>query len=56
MRLAGKMKLGFYPLPVNEAERIRKCLALPASGFSALDPCVGDGIDLAILQHLRPWQ
>jgi hypothetical protein len=43
MRLAGKMKLGFYPLPLNEAERIGKCLVLPAGGFSALDPCVGDG-------------
>src|SRR5437867_4543334 len=43
MRFAGRMKLGFYPLPINEAERIRKCLALPAGGFLALDPCVGDG-------------
>jgi len=43
MRLAGRMKLGFYPLPLDEAERIRKCLVLPAGSFSALDPCVGDG-------------
>jgi Uncharacterised methyltransferase family (DUF6094) len=43
MRLAGKMKLGFYPLPLSEARRIRKCLVLPAGSFSALDPCVGDG-------------
>jgi len=43
MRLAGKMKLGFYPLPLSEADRIRKCLVLPAGRFSALDPCVGDG-------------
>ncbi len=43
MRLAGRLKLGFYPLPVNEAERIRIRLQYPDE-FSALDPCVGDGV------------
>jgi SAM-dependent methyltransferase len=43
MRPHGKTKLGFYPLPVPEAERLKNCLAFP-SEFSALDPCVGDGV------------
>ena len=43
MRPHGKTKLGFYPLPVPEAERLKNCLAFPQE-FSALDPCVGDGV------------
>ena len=43
MRPHGKTKLGFYPLPVSEAERLKNCLAFPPE-FSALDPCVGDGV------------
>ncbi len=42
MRPHGKAKLGFFPLPVPEAERLKNCLRFP-SEFSALDPCVGDG-------------
>ena len=44
MRLAGRERLGFYPLPVREAERIRRFLAFPDGQCSALDPCVGDGV------------
>lgn len=43
MRLAGRTRLGFYPLPRQEAERIRKFLMFPDKQCSALDPCVGDG-------------
>ena len=43
MRLAGRARLGFYPLPLPEAERIRKFLAFPDKHCCALDPCVGDG-------------
>jgi hypothetical protein len=43
MRLEGRLKLGFYPLPVGEAERLRVRLQFPQE-FSALDPCVGDGV------------
>ena len=42
MRIAGRLKLGFYPLPLSEAERIRLHLKFPQE-CSALDPCVGDG-------------
>jgi uncharacterized methyltransferase DUF6094 len=43
MRLAGRTRLGFYPLPLAEATRIQNFLAFPADQCSALDPCVGDG-------------
>lgn len=43
MRLAGRTRLGFYPLPLPETERIRTLLAFPDKQCSALDPCVGDG-------------
>jgi len=47
MRLAGKLKCGFYPLPLAEAEAIRNCLEFPVAGFSALDPCIGGGAAFA---------
>lgn len=45
MRPHGKTKLGFFPLPTAETERLRTFLTFPSetSEFSALDPCVGDG-------------
>jgi len=43
MRPHGKTKLGFFPLPLPEAARLKSWLAF-ASEFSALDPCVGDGV------------
>jgi len=50
MRPQGQTKLGFFPLPVVEAARLRNCLAF-ASAFSALDPCVGDGVAFIHLLH-----
>ena len=43
MRPHGKAKLGFFPLPAVEAGRLRNCLTFPDE-FSAVDPCVGDGV------------
>jgi uncharacterized methyltransferase DUF6094 len=43
MRPHGKTKLGFFPLPTAEAERLRNCLRFPPE-FSTVDPCVGDGV------------
>jgi hypothetical protein len=43
LRFVGKSRLGFYPLPLSEAQRIRRFLLFPESS-SALDPCVGDGV------------
>ena len=48
MRAHGQAKLGFYPLPVAEAERLKNWLHF-SEQFSALDPCVGDGIAFAQL-------
>jgi hypothetical protein len=48
MRPNGKAKLGFDPLPVPEAVRLRNCLNFPPE-LSALDPCIGDSV---AFQHL----
>lgn len=53
MRPHGKTKLGFFPLPVPEAERLKRCLAFGLE-FSALDPCVGDGVAFARLLEGTP--
>jgi hypothetical protein len=50
MRAHGQTKLGFYPLPIAEAQRLKNWLNLPEQ-FSAVDPCVGDGVAFA---HLLP--
>ena len=44
MRFSGKSRLGFYPLPLAEAQRIRSFLLFPEVTSSAIDPCVGDGV------------
>src|SRR5438093_77379 len=43
MRNQGRLRLGYFPLPLGEARRIRTCLLYPTSATSAIDPCVGDG-------------
>lgn len=48
MRNQGKIKLGFYPLPVAEAVRLKNFLVFPER-FSAVDPCIGDGVAFAKL-------
>jgi hypothetical protein len=50
MRPHGQTKLGFYPLPVAEAGRLRTWLTFPER-FCALDPCVGDGAAFTHLLH-----
>ncbi len=50
MRLAGRLRMAFYPLPLAETERIRRCLQFPPGGCcAAIDPCVGDGVAFAAL-------
>jgi hypothetical protein len=44
VRNAGRLKLGYYPLPINEAKRLKACLSFPGEPFSAIDPCVGNGV------------
>jgi Uncharacterised methyltransferase family (DUF6094) len=48
LRPHGKTKLGFFPLPIPEAARLRNCLTFPPE-FSAVDPCIGNGIAFARL-------
>jgi hypothetical protein len=43
MRWSGRIRMGHFPLPLSEAQRIRKFLLFPDRPSSALDPCVGDG-------------
>ena len=45
MRNAGRLKLGYYPLPVEEARNLRNLLVATQSVF-AIDPCAGDGTAL----------
>ena len=42
MRGAGRLKLGYFPLPTEEAHYIRRLL-VPSAPYAAIDPCVGDG-------------
>lgn len=43
MRNQGWLRLGYFPLPIGEARRIRACLRYPTSPVSTIDPCIGDG-------------
>ena len=47
MRPAGRERLGFFPLPIPEAERIRKFLQFPDTNCAVLDPCIGEGVAFA---------
>lgn len=48
-RIWSLAKMGFFPLPEPEARRIRQHLLYPASHFTALDPCAGEGRALEIV-------
>lgn len=49
MRLAGRERLGFYPLAVAEAKRIRGFLRFPSGSCAAVDPCIGEGVAFQIV-------
>jgi len=40
-----RIKLGYYPLPAEEARNIRTLL-IPSAAYSAVDPCAGDSTAL----------
>lgn len=46
MRNAGRLKLGYFPLPPAEGEKIKKLLSFASESASIIDPCVGDGTAL----------
>ncbi len=56
MRMAGRERLGFYPLPLAEAQRIRKVLQFPAAPCATVDPCIGDGAAFAAITADAPAQ
>jgi hypothetical protein len=47
-RNAARLKMGYYPLPVSEAVRLRALLSFSSSA-SVVDPCVGQGTALEII-------
>ena len=49
LRFQGKSRLGFYPLPLSEAQRIRRFLCFPDAPSSAIDPCIGDGVAFEVI-------
>ena len=49
MRTQAKLKLGYYPLVLAEARRIRNYLQFPNEPASILDPCAGTGTALCAL-------
>jgi hypothetical protein len=51
VRFQGKSRLGFYPLPLSEAQRIRRFLWFPDAPSSAIDPCVGDGVAFEVITN-----
>ena len=44
-RPIARLKLGYYPLPIEEAQNIRSLL-VSAGPYAAIDPCAGDGTAL----------
>jgi uncharacterized methyltransferase DUF6094 len=48
-RPTSKLRMGYFPLPEAEARRIRQHLVFPASSFTALDPCAGEGKPLGVI-------
>lgn len=57
-RLAARIRCNYYPLPLRETERIRNLLQFPSEPFSALDPCVGEGIAFSTITRdssARPY-
>ena len=55
MRNAGRLKLGYYPLPIEEARNLRNLLIAPHP-FFAVDPCAGDGTALVEITRDLPAQ
>ena len=48
-RPSSRLRMGYFPLPEAEARRMRQHLIFPASSFTALDPCAGEGEALAVI-------
>jgi hypothetical protein len=44
-RPIARLKLGYFPLPIEEARNIRSLL-IASAPYAVIDPCVGDGTAL----------
>ena len=53
MRSAARLKMGYYPLPESEGEKLRALLSF-ASQASVIDPCVGQGTALHLVTGGAP--
>jgi hypothetical protein len=53
MRNAGRLKMGYYPLPEIEAKTLRSLLSF-AHPASVIDPCVGQGTALQLVTSDAP--
>ncbi len=49
MRLAGQVKMGYYPTPPGVVQLIRKQFYPPEHTIHAIDPCCGEGLALEAL-------
>ena len=49
MRWSGRIRMGYFPLPSSEAQRIRRFLCFPDDPSSAIDPCVGVGVAFEVI-------
>jgi predicted RNA methylase len=49
LRSIARQKLGYFPLALAEAERIRRFLVFSGEDTSVLDPCAGTGTALACI-------
>ncbi len=49
MRLAGQIKMGYYPTPSRVVELLKKQFFAPERTIHALDPCCGEGLALESL-------
>ena len=57
MRSIARQKLGYFPLALAEAERIRRFLMFSGEDTSVLDPCAGTGAALQrwIVERRQKW-
>jgi tRNA1(Val) A37 N6-methylase TrmN6 len=53
MRNAARLKMGYYPLPESEGEKLRSLLAYTQPA-SVIDPCVGQGTALYLVTRDAP--
>lgn len=54
MRTIAREKLGYFPLNIREAERIRRFLVFSQEETSVLDPCAGTGAAVACITSAAP--